>query len=259
MLKNLRIKNPLVLHYTNEVTINDCANITIAIGGSPLMSYSREEVGEIIPLASSVVINIGTMGTEKLDLFLEAGILANKNNKPVVLDPVGCFATSTRLNFTKKLLENIKFAVIKGNLSEINTIGGLVGKGQGVDSEEGNVDENFVKNLAKELNCVIVVTGKQDVVTDGEVLITIDNGVELLKCVSGTGCMTSSLIASFLGSGANSLDSALYGVLSMGISGELAKPKSEGFGSFKVNLIDEVSNLSDLKIEEFRKDKKYEI
>ena len=104
LINKVKEINPLVLHYTNEVTINDCANITLALGASPLMSYSDEEVEEIISVASSVVINIGTMNSSRLDLFVKAGKAANKFNKPVVLDPVGVFATKTRTNFTNKLL-----------------------------------------------------------------------------------------------------------------------------------------------------------
>ena len=125
LINKVKEINPLVLHYTNEVTINDCANITLALGASPLMSYSDEEVEEIVSVASSVVINIGTMNSSRLDLFVKAGKAANKFNKPVILDPVGVFATKTRTNFTNKLLDEIKFDVVKGNIAEIKFIGGL--------------------------------------------------------------------------------------------------------------------------------------
>ena len=100
LINKVKEVNPLVLHYTNEVTINDCANITLAIGASPLMSYSDEEVEEIISISNSVVINIGTMNSSRLNLFLNAGKAANKYNKPIILDPVGVFATKTRSDFT---------------------------------------------------------------------------------------------------------------------------------------------------------------
>ena len=119
LINKVKEINPLVLHYTNEVTINDCANITLALGASPLMSYSNEEIEEIVSIASSVVINIGTMNSNRLDLFLQAGKAANKFNKPVILDPVGVFATKTRTDFTNKLLNKIKFDVVKGNIAEI--------------------------------------------------------------------------------------------------------------------------------------------
>lgn len=140
LINKVKEINPLVLHYTNEVTINDCANITLALGASPLMSYSDEEVEEIVSVASSVVINIGTMNSSRLELFVKAGKAANKFNKPVVLDPVGVFATKTRINFVNKLLNEIKFDVIKGNVAEIKFIGGLDVRGQGVDSFDDGED-----------------------------------------------------------------------------------------------------------------------
>ena len=134
--------NPLVVHYTNEVTINDCANVTLALGASPLMSYSYEEVEEVIGISSAVVINIGTMNSSRLDLFVQAGKAANKYNKPVIFDPVGVFATKTRSEFVNKLLNEVKFDVVKGNVAEIKYIcgGGCRMKYEGVkdaDIHEG--------------------------------------------------------------------------------------------------------------------------
>ncbi|MGL5647516.1 MAG: hydroxyethylthiazole kinase [Clostridium sp.] len=249
-IRNLREKNPLVLYYTNEVTINDCANVTLAIGGSPLMSYSKEEAEEIISISSAIVINIGTMDSEKLNLFLEAGKLANKYNKPVVLDPVGVFATKARKEFVEKLLEEVKFTVIKGNLAEIKSIAGLSFEGKGVDSEEGEIDTNILKNIAKNLETTIALTGKIDYIADSEKVIKIYNGTPMLKGITGTGCMTASLIGSYLGSGINSFDSAKLGVLSMGISGELSYKENIGLGTFRVSLVDNISKLNDEILEE---------
>ena len=146
LLSKVREINPLVLHYTNEVTINDCANITLALGASPLMSYSYEEIEEIIPIASCVVINIGTMNSSHTELFLKAGKIANKFNKPVVLDPVGVFATKSRTLLVERLINEVKFDVIKGNASEIKYIGGFDVNGKGVDSFEAdeNIDDEFI-------------------------------------------------------------------------------------------------------------------
>ncbi|HBI94109.1 MAG TPA: hydroxyethylthiazole kinase, partial [Terrisporobacter glycolicus] len=160
LLKKVKEINPLVLHYTNNVTITDCANTTLAIGASPLMSFSYEEVDDIVRVASSVVINIGTMNSELLDLYVLAGKTANKYNKPVILDPVGVFATKARTDLTNRLLNEVKFDVIRGNISEIQFIGGLDVKGKGVDSFDDGSDPSFiVKEVAKKLECVVVASG----------------------------------------------------------------------------------------------------
>lgn len=252
LLSKVREINPLVLHYTNEVTINDCANITLALGASPLMSYSYEEIEEIIPIASCVIINIGTMNSSHTELFLKAGKIANKFNKPVVLDPVGVFATKSRALLVEKLLNEVKFDVIKGNASEIKYIGGFDVKGKGVDSfeEDENIDD-IIKKVAKKLECVVASTGKVDVITDGEKVIKIDNGSLKLKSITGTGCMSASLIGSYLGISENKLESASMGILTMSLCGELADKDNIGIGSFKVSLMDNIYNLNKETLNKF--------
>ena len=262
LINKVKAINPLVLHYTNEVTINDCANITLALGASPLMSYSNEEVEEIVSIASSVVINIGTMNSNRLDLFLQAGKAANKFNKPVILDPVGVFATKTRTDFTNKLLNEIKFDVVKGNIAEIKFIGGLDVRGKGVDSfDDGEDISEVIKKVAKKLNCIVVATGKVDFISDGEDVIKIFNGTSKLKSVTGTGCMTGSLIGSYLGAynglqdrereNFKKIEAVAMGVLTMGVSGELADKNNIAIGSFKEELMNNVYEMSSNKLKEY--------
>ena len=262
LINKVKEINPLVLHYTNEVTINDCANITLALGASPLMSYSNEEVEEIISIVGSVVINIGTMNSDRLDLFLQAGRAANKFNKPVILDPVGVFATKTRTDFTNKLLNEIKFDVVKGNIAEIKFIGGLDVRGKGVDSfDDGEDISEVIKKVAKKLNCIVVATGKVDFISDGEDVIKIFNGTSKLKSVTGTGCMTGSLIGSYLGAynglqdrereNFKNIEAVAMGVLTMGVSGELADKNNIAIGSFKEELMNNVYEMSSNKLKEY--------
>ena len=262
LINKVKEINPLVLHYTNEVTINDCANITLALGASPLMSYSNEEVEEIISIVGSVVINIGTMNSDRLDLFLQAGRAANKFNKPVILDPVGVFATKTRTDFTNKLLNEIKFDVVKGNIAEIKFIGGLDVRGKGVDSfDDGEDISEVIKKVAKKLNCIVVATGKVDFISDGEDVIKIFNGTSKLKSVTGTGCMTGSLIGSYLGAynglqdrereNFKKIEAVAMGVLTMGVSGELADKNNIAIGSFKEELMNNVYEMSSNKLKEY--------
>ena len=262
LINKVKEINPLVLHYTNEVTINDCANITLALGASPLMSYSNEEVEEIISIVGSVVINIGTMNSDRLDLFLQAGRAANKFNKPVILDPVGVFATKTRTDFTNKLLNEIKFDVVKGNIAEIKFIGGLDVRGKGVDSfDDGEDISEVIKKVAKKLNCIVVATGKVDFISDGEDVIKIFNGTSKLKSVTGTGCMTGSLIGSYLGAynglqdrereNFKKIEAVAMGVLTMGVSGELADKNNIAIGSFKEELMNNVYEMSSDKLKEY--------
>lgn len=262
LINKVKEINPLVLHYTNEVTINDCANITLALGASPLMSYSNEEVEEVVSIASSVVINIGTMNSSRLDLFVKAGKAANKFNKPVILDPVGVFATKTRTDFTNKLLNEIKFDVVKGNVAEIKFIGGLDVRGQGVDSfDDGEDISEVIKKIAKKLGCIVVATGKSDFISDGNTVIKIFNGTSKLKSVTGTGCMTGSLIGSYLGVYNNlegrerdnfkKVEAVAMGVLTMAVSGELADKDNISIGTFKEELMNNVYEMNIDKLKEY--------
>ena len=254
LINKVKEINPLVLHYTNEVTINDCANITLALGASPLMSYSDEEVEEIVSVASSVVINIGTMNSSRLELFVRAGKAANKFNKPVVLDPVGVFATKTRINFVNKLLNEIKFDVIKGNVAEIKFIGGL--------DDDGEDISEVIKKVAKKLECIVVATGKVDFISDGNDVIKIFNGTPKLKSVTGTGCMTGSLIGSYLGTydklvslgqtdNLKKIEAVAMGILTMGLSGELADKNDIAIGSFREELMNNVYKMNSKKLKEY--------
>ncbi|MEJ8554136.1 hydroxyethylthiazole kinase [Tepidibacter sp. Z1-5] len=253
LINKVKKISPLVVHYTNEVTINDCANITLAIGASPLMSYSHEELKDVINIASSVVINIGTMNTAHVDLFVKAAKYANKVGKKLVLDPVGVFASKQRQELVKILLGEVKFDVIKGNMAEIKFIGGQAVNGQGVDSYEECNDINQLKLISKTLKTTLSITGKTDVIVDSDKVVKIYNGTPKLKSVTGTGCMINSLIGSFLGVSDNSMDAAIMGTLCMSLAGELADKDEVAIGSFKVNLFDNIYKLTEDKIRDFGK------
>lgn len=246
-LNQIKMKTPLVYHLTNTVTINDCANVTLAIGASPLMSFCAEEIEEIIGFASAVVINIGTMEASMRELALTAGKIANRLNKPVVLDPVGAGATTARKKLVEELLENVKFSVMKGNLAEIKALLNFDSLSRGVDSlEAGNDGLHAGKLLAEKYDTVAAITGAVDYIVSKDRALLIKNGSPLMGKVTGTGCMTASLIGSFLAGGSDSFISAAGGVLSMGLAGETAADhtKTIGTGSLKVSIIDNLSMLS---------------
>lgn len=255
LLNNVKEKNPLVLHYTNEVTINDCANVTLAIGASPLMSYSYEEAQELIKICDSVIINIGTMNSKYIDLFKKATKIANEYNKPIVLDIVGVFASSSRKKLVEEILDNSYIDIIKGNYAEIKFIGGFDTLGKGVDSDEKyDGIENICKNIATKKKCIVVATGKYDIITNGVKILKIDNGTEKLKLITGTGCMISSLIGSFVGANSNDkINAVTMGVLTMSLSGEIVDKDDIGTATFRVLLMDKIGKLKTVDFEKYAK------
>lgn len=256
LLNNLRDKNPLVHHITNYVTVNDCANITLAIGGAPVMADDINEARDMVALASALVINIGTLNSRTVESMLAAGKRANELGIPVILDPVGAGATPYRTETANIVMENVKLAVIRGNLSEIKTLYGVNSLTKGVDSSEDILAKSDVlieakdlaKSFAKKLNTVIAITGSVDIITDGERLYTVENGHKIMSKITGTGCMCTSLIGSFLGVSEDYTLAALAGIAAMGISGEIAYESLsslEGTGTLKCRIIDTIYNLNE--------------
>jgi hydroxyethylthiazole kinase len=260
LLKAVKDKNPLVHHITNYVTVNDCANITLAIGGSPVMAEDIEEVADMVSLASSLVINIGTLNSRSVESMLAAGKRANELKIPVILDPVGAGATSYRTETAKRIISEVKLAVIRGNLSEIKTLYGVHSKTKGVDACESvsascnelTDEKEMAKAFANKFNTVVAITGVVDIITDGKALYSVENGHKLMAKVTGTGCMCTSLIGSYLGAGDNKLLATLAGVVSMGIAGEIGyeglDKNQGGTGTLKVKILDAIYNLSKIEI-----------
>lgn len=261
VLKKLREYSPLVHHITNYVTVNDCANVTLAIGASPVMADDINEVYDMVSIASSLVINIGTLNSRTIESMLIACKRANELNIPIVLDPVGAGATPYRTEFAKRLLKEVNFSVIRGNLSEIKTLYGINSKTKGVDSVEEisdktsdfEITKDIVKSFSKEIGSVVAVTGAIDVISDGNKVYTIKNGNKAMSKITGTGCMCTSLIGSYLGVTKSNLIGAILGILTMGIAGDIAfkniKPL-EGSGSLKVKIIDAIYNMNEEIINE---------
>lgn len=252
LIHNIRETKPLVHHITNYVTVNDCANITLAIGASPIMADDLEEVQEIIAISQALVLNIGTLNQRTIETMLLAGKKANERNIPVVLDPVGAGVSKLRNDTLGKLLDQIRFSVIRGNMSEIRSIAGLSATTKGVDASETDLTGSMqngidtAKSLADKLGCVIAITGVTDIISNGMRTVYIENGHKMLGGVTGTGCMCSSLIGSFCGASSDYFIAAASGILCMGIAGEIAFENAgqKGNGAFHIAILDEISKLN---------------
>ena len=251
-----RLKNakPLVHHITNWVTIYDCANITRAFGALPVMAHAKEEAADMASIASALVLNIGTLTPELIDSMIIAGKSANNKGIPVVLDAVGVGATKLRDDKALELLNSIKVDIIKGNASEIAKLSGenVVTKGVESTKVEGSLIE-IAKKLSNKQKSVVVITGKQDIVTDGRKIYLVNNGHAMMGSIVGTGCMAASIIGAFAGVEKDYAKAAAYALASFGIAGELAAAKSKGPGTFHENFYDEAYNLTAEKVEKSAK------
>ncbi len=261
ILANIKSTTPLIQNITNYITVNDCANIVLACGASPIMSDDVKEAAEINSICSALNINMGTLGLATEAMFA-AGKNGNKIGKPVIFDPVGVGASAYRTEIAYKLLEEINFSVIRGNASEIKTISRGTGTTKGVDVDISDVitDENLdeavsmVKALAKKYNTVIVITGEIDIVSDENTAYVIKNGHEMMTTVTGTGCMLSALTASFVAPNTDDVLSAtVAAVCSMGLAGEIAytrMSKLDGNSTYRNYLIDAIYNMTGKMLDE---------
>lgn len=219
----VRQKNPLIHSITNYVTVNDVANIILQTGASPVMADSPNEVSEMSEIADCLYINIGTITAENEIAIKNALNHLKDKDTPVVFDPVGCGATKYRTDFSRNLLKHFHFDLIRGNLSEIKSLFGEDCRTKGVDSADNlkEDDISMLKKFAKEHETIIAATGKEDILTDGNRVFLIHNGNELLKWITGTGCMLSAVLACFM-SVEKSIESALCGLLSYEIASDIS-------------------------------------
>lgn len=251
LVETVRAVKPLIHHITNYVTVNDCANITLAIGASPVMADALEEAADIARISSALVLNMGTLNERTIPSMLAAGKAANEAGVPVVFDPVGVGASTLRNNTAARILDDVKIAVLRGNISEVRFLAGIASQTKGVDASEsdlqsGDAAVSVAKPLAARLGCVVAITGAVDVVSDGVKTVCIRNGHPRLSAITGTGCMCSSLMGSFCGAAPDRLlEATVSALLTMGIAGELAEEHAGhcGNGGFRAALHDTVSRM----------------
>jgi hydroxyethylthiazole kinase len=244
-LRTLRERKPLVHQITNYVVMNETANVTLALGALPVMAHAREEVEEMVGLAGALVLNIGTLSPHWVEAMVAAGRGANAHGTPVVLDPVGAGATSYRTETAKRILAEVEVAVLRGNAGEVATLVGQDAEVRGVESiGAGGDPAELTRQAAQALGVVASVTGPVDHVSDGETVLAVANGHELLGRVSGTGCMASALTGCFLAAKDDApLTAAAEALAAFGVAGEDAAREAKGPGSFHVNLYDALAAL----------------
>jgi hydroxyethylthiazole kinase len=248
-LRELRERKPLVHQITNYVVMNETANATLALGALPVMAHAPQEVEEMAAAAGALVLNIGTLS----DHWIEAMLLAGKAaDGPIVLDPVGAGATRYRTDTAKRLLDELDVAVVRGNAAEIATLAGREAEIRGVESI-GAADSGaeLARAAARMLGTVAAVTGATDHITDGECLITVSNGHELLGTVSGTGCMSTAVTGAFLAAKPEEpLEAAAEALVAFGVAGENAARDAKGPGTFHAALYDALYNLDPTTLDE---------
>ena len=261
VLRAVREKTPLIQCITNFVTVNDCANILLAAGASPSMAQDIREVEEAVAGANGLVCNLGAI--DFVDSMMLAGKKANALGIPVVLDPVAAGGTELRRQLSAKLMEEVHFAAIRGNASEIRALAGQDSCGSGVDASalDTITPENLSRSveliaaLARKTGAVVAVSGAMDVVSDGRKTVLLHNGCATMARVTGSGCMLTTLIGGFCAAAPeHPFEAVCAAMAAMGICGESAEEKrlrnKTGNATFRTDLIDAVFNLTEQELKE---------
>lgn len=255
IIQQTRHKRPLVHCITNYVSANDCANLLLGCGASAIMADDPEEVAEVTAMCDGLVLNMGTPNPRKLEALLIAGMEANRLGHPVVLDPVGVGSSAMRQEAARKLLEQVRFAAIRGNATEIATLVRGTAAHRGVDADEQNdATEANARQLARKTGAMVIVTGDTDLVTDGTTLYRVHNGHPMMRTVTGAGCQLSALVGAYITANADRpLQAALAAVCAMGLCGEIAHRRLtplDGNASYRNYILDAICNLTPQALEE---------
>ncbi|MDO5521724.1 MAG: hydroxyethylthiazole kinase [bacterium] len=254
-LENVRKKEPLIHNITNYVTVNDCANILLACGGSPIMADYVGEVEEITAICAGLNINMGTLNPDTISAMVAAGKKSNQLGHPVVLDPVGVGASALRVKAANILTNEVRFTTIRGNSSEIKTLAYGQGTTRGVDADlvdvvtEETIEDTivFAKSLSERMGSIIAISGAIDIVADTKKAYVIRNGHAMMSRVTGTGCMLSALTSAYLAANPlTPLEATAAAVCAMGLCGEQAfrrLDQLDGNSSYRNYLIDAMYHL----------------
>jgi hydroxyethylthiazole kinase len=231
------------------VVMNNTANALLAIGASPVMAHAVDEVEDMVDIASSLVINIGTLSKPWVDAMIRAGQEARRRQIPVVLDPVGAGATAYRTETSLLILKECSPAVIRGNASEIMALTGKKSNTKGVDSMDSSGSAvRIAKDIAQDTGAVIVVSGPVDYILDDKSVIQVRNGSPMMGKVTGLGCTATALVGAFVAVNRNYLQAAAHAMAVMGIAGELAAKISAGPGTMQMHFLDGLYRLSEKEI-----------
>lgn len=242
-LQAVREQKPLVVNITNYVVMNNTANALLAIGASPIMAHSRQEMAELMSFAGSLVINIGTLDSQWIPRIMFAVEQANINNKVVVLDPVGCGASTLRTLTSRQIGHAANKLIIRGNASEIIAMAGEQGQNKGVDAQDSS-DAALGAGcyLLETYQCNVVISGSTDFVITPKGQIQINNGHVMMPYITGMGCSLSALTGAFAAVGE---ETGLAAAAILGVAGEIAAAQSKGPGSLQPNILDALYQLDE--------------
>lgn len=244
----VRRTGPLVHNITNYVAMDLSANALLAAGASPAMVHAREEAADFARVADAVVVNIGTLSPHWVDAMHDAVEVAAGRPVPWVLDPVAVGVTPYRTKTAVDLLDR-RPSVLRGNASEILALSGAAEGGRGVDSAHEAADAvEAARELAGRTGGVVAVTGAEDVVTDGERIVTVRGGHPMMSRITALGCAASALVGAFSAVRDDTLRATVGALALLGLAGGRAADGAAGPGTLRLRLLDELYSLDEATV-----------
>jgi hydroxyethylthiazole kinase len=245
-VERIRAQAPLIHNITNYVAMNLTANALLALGASPVMAHAPEEVDEMAGSSAALVLNIGTLSAPWVTAMLRAGNAARRKGIPIVLDPVGAGATRFRTETARRLLRDLRPAVLRGNASEILALATSEAGTKGVDSRHTpEAALEAARRLSAEFGGAVSVSGPVDIIVRGASVVRTANGHPLMPRVTGLGCVATALTGAFAAVNASPLAAAAHAMAVMGIAGEIAGEGAAGPASFQTRFLDALYNLKE--------------
>ncbi|WEV54924.1 hydroxyethylthiazole kinase [Leuconostocaceae bacterium ESL0723] len=253
-IENIRQSNPVILNVANFVTPQRVADAINFYGGSPIMFTDADEAQDLMAIAQALVINLGTTNTGDLAAGAQAGQVANQKGLPVVIDPVAISATKLRQGNFKTLTEQVQPTLIRGNAGEIAYLAGESWQANGIDAGQGSGDlASLAQAAAKKQDCLVVLSGPSDFITDGKNTWRVDNGHPAFQTNVGSGDMLDGLLGVVLALSHDLTDIART-VATFSIAGEIAgQAFSNQPASFMVEVFNQLANLTDEVIDQHLK------
>ena len=247
-LQTVRQQKPLVVNITNYVVMNNTANALLALGASPIMAHSQQEMAEMMTFSGALVINIGTLDSAWVPRMMYAVEQANANNKVVVLDPVGCGASTLRTETSRQIAQHAQKLIIRGNASEIIALAGENATSKGVDAlDSSDAALQAAQSLVEMFNANVVISGEKDYIVSKNRILKLSNGHAMMPYVTGMGCTLSALTGACAAAGD---ETGLSAAAILAIAGEIAASTAQGPGSLQVNLLDVLYQLDESTIKQ---------
>lgn len=191
---------PLIHCISNIVSANDCANLVLAVGASPIMAQAPEEMEIITAASAATVLNTGTPDAARFEACLLCAKACAHHGQPVVLDPVGVGSNPWRLERVEEILRLFPPAILRVNLGEAQALLHQASREVGVDSPLPASTRDRLSAavaLARQRGCVVLLSGPEDLITDGTAAWRVAGGSDLMSRLTGTGCMLSVLCGAF--------------------------------------------------------------